>query len=449
MLQLFGLVSLNMSKILLVIFTFFTLWLSAQQPAYFLFGEQQFEGVDIYNVIQDNDGDYWFATDDGIYHHDGYSFEKLEIDEMKSVSVFNFTKDGRGRIYCHNLNQQVFIIENGKCRIIYEIPDLGNDISLEVNANNFLVINSGINLYVLNPEHRLVAKTNNAKGYLSALSEPINGCISTQRSGTNTLYQIDSKGEIYVNKLRIKGNPTSFNGLTLNFLTMDKQIYAVNPVEKTVYRFLPSTLELQLIKSSSRILSLAYSRFYKVNDELWVAGRIGGVKRICREADFFTDDNVYFEDQFVSDVFLDLEGNVLVSTFDAGVLVLPNLEVDDVVRELKDYHITRIVPSSDGSLIFGTKDAQLLRYKNGEIETLSKGGIKAIEFVFQPPNQAVVFSDNFGFSMLNLRSKKSNSPRIGSLKDVVALDERHFLLAMNIGVVHLEIGADPHEIVGY
>ena len=75
----------------------------AQQPAYFIFGQEKFEGIDIYNIIQDLEHNYWFATNQGLYVHDGYNFERVESDKMKASSVFNFVMDSKGVIYCCNL----------------------------------------------------------------------------------------------------------------------------------------------------------------------------------------------------------------------------------------------------------------------------------------------------------------------------------------------------------
>jgi hypothetical protein len=85
----------------------------AQQPAYFLFGEKEFEGIDIYSVIQDNQYNYWIATEQGIVKHDSYSFKTIDCDQMKSSSIFNFVKDKLGYIYWNNLNLQIFKISRG------------------------------------------------------------------------------------------------------------------------------------------------------------------------------------------------------------------------------------------------------------------------------------------------------------------------------------------------
>ncbi|MBK8366846.1 MAG: hypothetical protein IPL10_05355 [Bacteroidetes bacterium] len=50
----------------------------------FIFGEEQFRGVQIYEVIQDKDMNYWFATNEGLrYYFDYYYYNKIDCDEAK------------------------------------------------------------------------------------------------------------------------------------------------------------------------------------------------------------------------------------------------------------------------------------------------------------------------------------------------------------------------------
>ena len=83
-----------------------------QQPSYFKLGEKQFEGVQIYDVIQDRQLNYWFATDQGFYKYDSYDFEKIECGDMKGLSAFGFVKNNDGDIFCYNLNHQILKIKN-------------------------------------------------------------------------------------------------------------------------------------------------------------------------------------------------------------------------------------------------------------------------------------------------------------------------------------------------
>ena len=78
------------------LFILFALNGGAQQPAWFLLGEEQFKGIQIYDVIQDRELNYWFATDEGIYKFDSYSFARIECPGTKGLSVFGFVKNDLG-----------------------------------------------------------------------------------------------------------------------------------------------------------------------------------------------------------------------------------------------------------------------------------------------------------------------------------------------------------------
>ena len=114
----------------------------AQQPAYFMMGEEQFRGIQIYDVIQDTALHYWFATSDGIYWYNYQKYQKISCAEAKSNSVFNFVSDGKGALYCHNLNNQVFKIEQQHCTLFYELQadETYPDVSLAVGDNGHLLI---------------------------------------------------------------------------------------------------------------------------------------------------------------------------------------------------------------------------------------------------------------------------------------------------------------------
>jgi hypothetical protein len=140
----------------------------AQQPAYFLFGEKEFEGIDIYSLLQDNEFNYWIATEQGIIKHDGYSFTSIECDKMKSTSIFSFVKDKIGNIYCNNLNHQIFKISKGKCELFFEIPEKGKgaDIYLLTNSFNELIIVSK-EAYAFTSTGKKITSTESFKhGYL-------------------------------------------------------------------------------------------------------------------------------------------------------------------------------------------------------------------------------------------------------------------------------------------
>lgn len=420
--------------------------LKAQQPAYFHFADQQFEGIDIYDVIQDKNYDYWFATDDGLYKHDGYKYEKIENNEMKSISLFNFVMDKKGNIYCHNLNQQVFQIKDGKCKEIFKIPDSGNDISLTITPSHQLIISSGLNVYILDENLSPVSKSNFSKIYLSQPLTLPNSNTIIHLSSLNEIVEINSKGNIHKIPIFINGEMSSSIIGALRFFIIENSVYAINMNDKSLYRVNYYEMKLTFIGKLKLNNGHDHIRIYSLKDEIWIAGSLGGVKRIITEGDLFNDNNFYFENEFISDIYIDKEDNILLSTFDKGVLVIPNLKIKDIDSKLAGYNINRISPAIDGSLLLGTNSGEILKY-NGNVELLSNSGGKAIETLIQPDNLPYIFSDSYGFMITNLLSKTQFASKLGSLKDVVSLGNNTYLLAMNMGVLELIMNSDRTKII--
>ena len=118
---------------------FATITAIGQQPSHFKLGEDEFSGINIYNLLQDDKQNYWIATNDGLYKYDGYDFTKLECEKMISNSVFQLTTDYNDNVYCHNLSGQIFQVKNDTFRLYFQIPDslMRNEFSFEFDNTNF------------------------------------------------------------------------------------------------------------------------------------------------------------------------------------------------------------------------------------------------------------------------------------------------------------------------
>src|SRR5688572_26663347 len=103
----------SITRAILFLLVVFHSSLRAQvQPSYFFLGAKEFDGVQVYDVIQDNALNYWIATDNGLYKYDSYQFTKTELFGTQSLSMFGFVKNNTGTIYCYNLNNQILQIQN-------------------------------------------------------------------------------------------------------------------------------------------------------------------------------------------------------------------------------------------------------------------------------------------------------------------------------------------------
>ena len=97
--------------------------LQAQQPSSFKLGEEELSGIDIYDILQDNDNNYWLATDNGLFKYDGYTFKKISSKNALTNSVFDLKLDYHNNLFCKNLSGQIFQVNNDSCKVYFQIPD--------------------------------------------------------------------------------------------------------------------------------------------------------------------------------------------------------------------------------------------------------------------------------------------------------------------------------------
>ncbi|MBL1280548.1 MAG: histidine kinase [Fluviicola sp.] len=415
-------------KLIRTLFTFLIFSsVSAQQPAYFMFAADEFEGVEIYDVIQDNDRNYWFATDQGLYKHNGYTFERVFCSKMKSTSVFDFVINKVGVIYCHNLNQQVFEIKNSICRLVFTIPDKGNDISLHITNQNDLVISSSRNMYVMNKKDEIYSSDLKEDAYLGVPFTLNTGELVVHQSASDSLL-VYNRGQFYYKHLQ---NKDELN--VLYFIPFKDKTVAINIKNKKCYSFNEVDFSLNPVIDCEINKGMISARFYKVENELWVANATFGVQIFNSDLRSIYSNSSIFTDYFISDIFKDKEGNILLSTFDQGVIVIPDVNVPDVIEVFSPYSITRMNSNSSGELFFGTNEGQILSYDYSVNELTPKGN-KSIETLFYWKEKSLVFSDNKGFSVINASTSKIEIIKSESLKDAVSVSENQLLVATNKGL---------------
>ncbi|MCC6372659.1 MAG: hypothetical protein IT236_16770, partial [Bacteroidia bacterium] len=253
--------------------------LLAQQPAYFIMGEDQFSGVQIYRIIQDKKLNYWIATNEGLYYYNFYNFEKVSCDKAKSNSMFNFVINRQGVIYCHNLNNQIFKIENNTCEVFYELKsdEESADISLVIAKDDNLLVRTK-KIIALNKQGQVLAKISSYNHYISEGLATDNSGIQFQIDQRDTLIIYDA-GKFYKRNLKIKeGGSNQLN--LFKFFKINNVTYAVDIKSKKQYRYQADTYELVSIKNNPAFERSESIRIYETGNEIWIAGTLPGTTRL-------------------------------------------------------------------------------------------------------------------------------------------------------------------------
>jgi hypothetical protein len=419
--------------VLIFVFIVMGFFSRAQQPAHFILGEEQFKGIQIYDIIQDDQLNYLFATSDGIYYFDYYKYHRIECANAKSLVVFNFVKNSQGSIYCNNLNNQVFCIKGKTCSLFYEIglQEASSDVSLLIDKHDNIYIGTK-RIIVINRNGNVLNRIS-VKGYLG---EPLlleNNKVIYHVGNTNSLVVcINGRNNSSLLKVSTK---VSFSEIVLRFFKFNGKVCAVDLKSRQLFSFDEQTYELVPLGSNEAFERGFFIRTYSTNGTLWVAGMIQGVS-FLKEHILSKPNAVFFEDYFISNVFADKEGNILLGTFDKGIIVIPDMNVPDVIDTFEDDPVTSINLKSDSALYMGTSKGRLLKYEAGKIGAVSQDGKRPIEGVYTKKYSKYLIYDDGIIRFMDKGTEMSTNAVTASLKDAVIIDEQNFYLATNNGVIH-------------
>ena len=405
--------------------------LSAQQPSYFTIGKEQFEGVQIYDVIQDKKHNYWFATDQGFYKYDCHTFEKVDCEDMKGLSAFGFVINKTGIIFCHNLNHQILKIENGLCSVFYELSasERSSDMSLAITEENNLVVIGMIPLILDIKGRKLNSLYTDYNGSYGFPFHTQAGVIICHNSGNNSILEIT---KTTLSSKPIKNPPQKTIG-PLHFFRINNQTFAISNQNKTVYSFNERDYELIPLTHQPLLQTQEFMRFYNVDNQIWIAGVAAGLRKL--EGDSFerVSEHMY-SDYFISHIYKDHEGNLVLSTFDRGVLIIPDIHIQDVLTLPEKQSIVSIHSDDKLGMILGSVKGKLISVKNNTFQTLSDAGKKPLQSINSWPNFPFIIYDDGQIKAYHKTSGKIIPLFVSSLKDAALLDSTTICLALNSGV---------------
>ncbi|MDP2176291.1 MAG: histidine kinase [Bacteroidota bacterium] len=402
--------------------------IKAQQAAYFLFGESQFKGLHVYDVIQDKELNYYFATNDGLFLYDYIKFEKIEIKEARSISIFNFVKNKQGDIFFNNLNNQIFILRANKVKLFYELPDEQNTavITLKISDDDNIIIGSKF-IYVIDKQSKLIHHYLKAAEYSTSFKF-VDNSVYFHKRATDTVV-VYAKGRFTERKMKIRNSEKLY---LLDFFLVNDSIYALDISHKKIYYYDHINSELNSLDRNDELEQFKGIRAYVLNGRVWVAGALRGIAKLNLYR-MQNDLPFYYKDFFISDMFKDAEGNILLSTFGKGIMVIPNMEIPDVINSFKDDPVSILYKDTVGLLI-GTNKGNLLLSHNNKTEVICSKGSRSIDVLKGSSISSLVFFDDGEIKAYNKSTGKILKVYNASLKDVAFVNETEFYLGTNVGI---------------
>lgn len=407
--------------------------LAAQQPAYFVMGENQLKGLKIFDIQQDLNRNYYFATNEGIIKYDFIQYSKVEVKSAKSMSFFNLCINPQGAIYFNNLNNQIFEIKNGQCRLFYELTGTqsSNLICLANDANNNLLIGCK-GLLVLDSNAKVLDRKYTQSPMSYSYKADANTWVFSGARDTVLVWE----GKGIRDQIIQYDNSKNKLGFFTFFDYLDSS-YVLDISSKYLYAFDKKNWRLKDIGNKTFFQSNTNTRVYVTGKQIWSPSSVLGVN--FSENGYSSAFNTYYNDVFVSDIYLDAEGNILLGTFDKGVIVIPDLKIDDVVNSATKDPMISLYADANNAVYMGSNTGVLYEYKNNNLTTLTGNQKKSIEGVF-----GASFSDYiiYGDRMVGCLNKKTGEVQAiysASLKDVAFISPTEMCVGTNVGISRVRI----------
>lgn len=403
----------------------------SQEPAHFNVGAEALADVDIYDIIQDKDHNYWLATDNGIIQYDGYRFKTIVLKSMVDKSVFGWKADKNKNLYCYNLSGQIFSVINGVCSEFIKIPDslVSNEMSFEFNMHGQMIIAAKVLLKVeADSALTIIHNSGNERTYYTKLFKKKNGILLTQEYSNQEFLSINDQVKVLTKHDSDNGEVLSILNLSGSYLYFDKVSTKVISFEKdSIFNGLP------IIKQKKS----GQYRLHSSNKYLFACLPTSGFQLFTHHLKPLYQGEILLENELISDVYEDHEGNIILGTFKGGLFVIPEMKLSNYNLPLTEQNLTAI-SSSDKNIYVGTQGGQLfdLNKRNNKLSLLRKGRSKSIEKLAYLRNSNQLLIDNLPAKLINLSNLSESNMNVGSIKDIEYNREVCFISSNNGIYIH-------------
>ncbi len=410
--------------------------IQAQQPSYYLIGEKECAGIDLYSITQDKKGDIWLSSNQGLLRYDGYTFHHYTSNQLKSNSLFGLKKDRKGTIYCNNLVGQFFRIQNDSLHLFAEIPDslFSNQMEFNFDNRNRLIFRT-INYYEIDGDGniRLILKdkettvrnipSNNRDELV--LVDPSKNQLLFYKDGNLTIENkpdfdiLPSEMRLFFN-LEIRNNQLLIHGQRM------PKIFKEHEGQWQAISF-----------ENFESLQTGWNTYLLSNDRIWLANERNGARVFDHEGNAYYQ-GVNLLPRFRISCYLeDVEGNLWLPTLGKGIIVIPNQTFIDYRNHplLNKDDILSIDIDQDGKVYLGGISGNIYQIEKGEVSIFQEGAEKINFLHYLKEEDALIF----GSKKIDLSKAKSktNVDLFSKGKDIIRLDDDQYLTATFSGIEYI------------
>ncbi|MGV8945272.1 MAG: two-component regulator propeller domain-containing protein [Lutibacter sp.] len=328
----------------------------------------------IYDIVQDENGFIWIATDYGISKFDGLTFNNFTVtDGLPGNEILSFYKDSKNRIWMTSFNGNMGFIQNGNFYNEHNAAFLNklqftkfvNDV-FEDSENRIWFCQKSNNIKVLSPNlsvENYSTNTNLNIRNTSLVVEDVNKKVHLL-----TYFERDKK--LFVITKSITGD--SYLPEWKAFKSSQFHNSAIERINNNLGILLRENDE-NIKKISSHLIhnrNNFLARTYKIGKDYWVTNLNDGVY-IFNNADNYQIPKIILKNIQSTRAFVDLENNIWIGSQSNGIYLFPNLHVKGIQFDDPKKNDLQVVNLFQNKLVLGNAQSEITILDTETLQTIT------------------------------------------------------------------------------
>lgn len=333
---------------------------------------------EVYWMLQAKNGLIWIACDAGLVSFDGVNFKDYPALNSRGRAVSNIREDEKGKIWCHNFAGQIFFLQNDSLRLLKAWEEHFSPIrimGMQVDTNKLYIESNGRSWTYHISKNEISEKQKHLEVVLDTFhtlrftwNDIGFQMVMPKREQAIVCPECFYEEMPNVRKNYEGGNWSIKEDLVLFYVSKYDRINLQNSKEKLgVNTKVPFVFKLE--KDTFKALhfpeplakyrtNIELVKLKVINDSLvWLATNLGLFQWNLENNQI----QHYFKGIIISDVVLDREDNLWVSTVEKGIYLVPSLKprlYDFITKGKNIYHIAKdkhnnlLVGYGDGSIVY-------------------------------------------------------------------------------------------------
>ncbi|MBO0934391.1 sensor histidine kinase [Fibrella aquatilis] len=390
----------------------------AQDVSYQAFGKAQgMPSNTVYDLLQDQRGFIWLATDKGLFRYDGVHFRPYNNSQQNDKALSNLMEDAGGRVWCQNFTGQFFYWQADSLHLCEQLKPTGMYCPAAIVGGTTLMSLGSNAIRRFNITHFRTTDTPQPTGHLRPSSQVNGGYYYVMDAQANRIVGVSATGA----KVSIAATPDK---QTFYHAVVNETLFLIPKNDATLITARPANGRTYTIRLARKSL---IQHVKAIDDQYLCLFTSAGFYLIdVRQKPRLVAPRLV--DKNCTSLIRDREGNFWLSTTNDGLLLIPSLSVD-VVSAGKPFSRLQAQPD-ERTLVYGTSDGEVGMIATNSLTSriLYKGATNAevLSLFYDKPRSQLLFCSDQFYRLNNGQVQKVD---IMSVKDMKAIDGQSIALA--------------------